>query len=150
MIAPNYALKLKILRLLAKFTPFTLEVVREVDAFDSDLESEREFELSAMINIFFANAIRATPSGYKLAHGYVLAAFNAFKLGELVAICHHMKSKYPYCPSPPASLRFHDFSRPAVHAPPPVTASGDASSSAQSSREHKTKASMSDHLDALT
>lgn len=148
--ARNFALKLEFLHLLAALTPFTLEKAAKVEAFASTLESEEEYILCALLNLNLAQSVGSSPLGKKAGMGYILAAYESFKLGEMVAVCHTMKTKYPFCPPPPPSLHFPNLDVPTAHRLSPHNENGDSKSATTTSKEHKEREWGADRLDALT
>lgn len=147
-LAPNYKLKLKFLRQLAKLRPPTLETVMEVEDFVYKLEEQGEFVLYALFNLYLAKTFGTSRHGQKLAMGYIFASFDGFKKGEMEVVCHSMREKYPFCPSPPDTLLYPDVDAPTAQVVPAPVSAEDETSTATAAKEHKFR--EAERLDALT
>jgi hypothetical protein len=120
----------------------------EVEEFVSKLEDEGEFVLCALFNLYLAHTFGASRHGQRLAMGYIIASFDGFKRGEMEVICHSMKGKYPFCPSPPDTLHYPDTDTPTAHRVPASASIEDETSSATIAKDHKVR--EAERLDALT
>jgi hypothetical protein len=64
------------------------------DDFIAELEAEDQHNLSGILHRIIAS-ILADKGPAKLTAGYLIAAFEAFKSGELFAVCHELYKRYP-------------------------------------------------------